>query len=700
MPRRPHRVRSLAPPCTLLTTLIMFASDTSHSEICSDETLVDRSKQGEWTCTFDLQTRAVHVALLRGSGGPLGHSHLLWWPEERSAQSARVWKRQGEELSPGTLSAIPTPGNFFCSGHSFLPDGRLLVTGGTEKFNDFGTRAINVFNPRSGTSGGAWEPLAPDSLEAERWYPTNTTLADGKVFIAAGRRYDVLLALGGNNGSTQLTQPAALAVQQHAPRLAITFTESSPTPPGRSLAAYADLSMSIEVQQCSGDPNRFFAMMHGGIDDITPHSDLWGLQWDFASDHYTWVDLTGEASGTPPTARFRHTATFDPYTEALYVFGGKTGTGPTNELFVLSNVNSAGDCTSPTLAWSPLSVAGGPSARYGHSAVYDIIRKRLIFFGGSTDALGTQMSNDVWILKNLDTTPQWVKLDRDPSSNGTPRGRIGAAVAFDSTFFHAVRNDRLVVYGGLEGATQSVFSDTVWFGDILESYSPPRVRWIAVNRCDPDPCGHSSWCLNQVDPPPARGDAAALVQHDPYNRFIVYGGDTNGALPGGVTSEVWEFDLGKFHCNQNTAGYLDVTELHSNESAYRRTGHGLALDTRYRTARSPEVYDPVTRLVDSPKTAGGAPTPNIARWLFSYPFMFLLPDGKLFYAGPDGSTRRFSFETGWSNSIPSEILGDTSVFTFVAGGIQVMKCGQKANGPSLDIQRRVEIIDPTGAGPW
>ena len=122
-------------------------------------------------------------------------------------------------------------------------------------------------------------------------------------------------------------------------------------------------------------------------------------------------------------------------------------------------------------------MSGGPSARYGHSAVFDIIHKRVVVFGGSTDALGTQMSNEVWILKDLATPPQWVKLDRDPSSVGTPRGRIGASVAYDSTFFHTNRNNRLLVHGGFEGASQSVFSDTLWRGDILEEYTPPRIRW-------------------------------------------------------------------------------------------------------------------------------------------------------------------------------------------------------------------------------
>src|SRR5262245_24920215 len=79
----------------------------------------------------------------------------------------------------GTSEALPTVDRSpFCGGHSFLPDGRLLVAGGTDR----GVNSLHAFAP-SGVSG-AWQDL-PDMPEG-RWYPTCTTLPDGRVFIISG----------------------------------------------------------------------------------------------------------------------------------------------------------------------------------------------------------------------------------------------------------------------------------------------------------------------------------------------------------------------------------------------------------------------------------------------------------------------------------------------------------------------------------
>jgi hypothetical protein len=67
----------------------------------------------------------------------------------------------------------------FCAGHAFLPDGRLLVAGGHA--SDFhGIPDANLFDPLS----GAWTAAPP--MARGRWYPTATTLADGRLLVLAG----------------------------------------------------------------------------------------------------------------------------------------------------------------------------------------------------------------------------------------------------------------------------------------------------------------------------------------------------------------------------------------------------------------------------------------------------------------------------------------------------------------------------------
>src|SRR4051794_36240980 len=83
----------------------------------------------------------------------------------------------------------------FCSDNKFLPDGRVIATGGSGYYNDPGFQAGNsnygvteleglqdarIYDPRS----NAWSRGGP--MHIGRWYPTAVTLADGSLFVASG----------------------------------------------------------------------------------------------------------------------------------------------------------------------------------------------------------------------------------------------------------------------------------------------------------------------------------------------------------------------------------------------------------------------------------------------------------------------------------------------------------------------------------
>ncbi len=85
--------------------------------------------------------------------------------------------------------------DFFCGGHSALPDGRIVVAGGSDKFDKIivngqmqaapghgftGTRDTIIFDPVM----EQW--VAGQPLEQGRWYPTLVTLSDGRVLVASG----------------------------------------------------------------------------------------------------------------------------------------------------------------------------------------------------------------------------------------------------------------------------------------------------------------------------------------------------------------------------------------------------------------------------------------------------------------------------------------------------------------------------------
>ncbi|MDQ3810242.1 MAG: DUF1929 domain-containing protein [Chloroflexota bacterium] len=80
----------------------------------------------------------------------------------------------------GAFTLRPSATHVFCAGHAFLPDGRLLVTGG-HIADDRGLPDANIFNFGSQT----WTRVA--NMARGRWYPTNTTLPNGEVLTVAGR---------------------------------------------------------------------------------------------------------------------------------------------------------------------------------------------------------------------------------------------------------------------------------------------------------------------------------------------------------------------------------------------------------------------------------------------------------------------------------------------------------------------------------
>jgi hypothetical protein len=87
----------------------------------------------------------------------------------------RLW-----DPATGSFKQVPADTMLFCSGHTLMADGRLLVSGG-HKDDDVGIDATNIFDP----TGESWQ-TAP-KMAFGRWYPTTTILADGRVLTMAGR---------------------------------------------------------------------------------------------------------------------------------------------------------------------------------------------------------------------------------------------------------------------------------------------------------------------------------------------------------------------------------------------------------------------------------------------------------------------------------------------------------------------------------
>jgi hypothetical protein len=121
---------------------------------------------GQWAPAFATPAVAVHLHLL-----PAGK--VFFWGDVGNAE---LW----DPANPSAgFTAVTKPYRIYCSAHTFGPDGRLLVTGGTSP-NTRGLRVATVFDPAS----NGWS--ATTSMAQGRYYPTLTTLPNGEILVVSG----------------------------------------------------------------------------------------------------------------------------------------------------------------------------------------------------------------------------------------------------------------------------------------------------------------------------------------------------------------------------------------------------------------------------------------------------------------------------------------------------------------------------------
>jgi Domain of unknown function (DUF1929)/Kelch motif len=106
---------------------------------------------------------------------------LAWGREEPGGGMGqpRLWDpAQGD---PSTAVMKPAGDMLFCAGHALMADGRVMVSGGHID-DDRGLDVTNVFDP----STDSWTSGLPKMAHG-RWYPTVTTLPDGRLVTVAGQ---------------------------------------------------------------------------------------------------------------------------------------------------------------------------------------------------------------------------------------------------------------------------------------------------------------------------------------------------------------------------------------------------------------------------------------------------------------------------------------------------------------------------------
>jgi hypothetical protein len=144
------------------------------------------SSVGAWSSVYAWPNVAIHLHVL-----PDGH--VLTFADDdnpnyliNGARLAGSTKTFVVDIPsggvPGTVVSIPnTRTNMFCSGHSFLYDGRLLVIGGHLGRDGWGEPHTDIFDYRDLYS---WS--AGDDMFEGRWYPSGCQLANGDILAISG----------------------------------------------------------------------------------------------------------------------------------------------------------------------------------------------------------------------------------------------------------------------------------------------------------------------------------------------------------------------------------------------------------------------------------------------------------------------------------------------------------------------------------
>ena len=86
---------------------------------------------------------------------------------------------------------IPTPYDMFCAGHVILPNGNVLITGGTTQYPQYDANG-NLLHDFVGSKQSYYFDVASEqyvqtgSMATARWYPTVVSVGGGKVLVTAG----------------------------------------------------------------------------------------------------------------------------------------------------------------------------------------------------------------------------------------------------------------------------------------------------------------------------------------------------------------------------------------------------------------------------------------------------------------------------------------------------------------------------------
>jgi len=231
-------------------------------------------------------------------------------------------------------------------------------------------------------------------------------------------------------------------------------------------------------------------VVYAGRDSVSnPLGDLWALD-SVSTGNGRWRQMS--PSGTPPSARFDHSAAYDSYTgsRTMMVFGGRNTAGALADLYSLDLRTTQG-------TWSTLNPGGQPpSARYGHVAVYSF------YFGGAMFLFGGQSDSTHFFSDTYSLHGQWY---REPTGNSpAPRSQMPVISGFREYFWSIME-----IIGGTLGDSLA--------NDLWSYHSSNSVE----ERSDSNTRGGNPGF--SISPNPMRGTCTIITPARKTQRISVYG---------------------------------------------------------------------------------------------------------------------------------------------------------------------------------
>ncbi|RII42840.1 DUF1929 domain-containing protein [Galactobacter valiniphilus] len=145
----------------------------------------DPALMGSWSVSAtELPVRAIHSTLLKD-----GRLLLIAGSGNDGNQfAAGTFRSVVWNPTTGVFKQIPTPYDMFCAGHVTLPDGKVLLAGGTAAFPGAGD-GPNTF--KSSPKSYYFDPKDDSchrvsDMPDAHWYPSLTKLGNGDIWAAGG----------------------------------------------------------------------------------------------------------------------------------------------------------------------------------------------------------------------------------------------------------------------------------------------------------------------------------------------------------------------------------------------------------------------------------------------------------------------------------------------------------------------------------